>query len=53
VERLQTLLMSLLLTKQVVGNLTEIATPIVMRWMTEAKVRREGGRRGRNSLIRP
>jgi len=38
------MLMSLLLTKQVVGNLFELATPVAMRWMTEAKARREGGR---------
>jgi hypothetical protein len=47
IDRLQSLLMSLLVTKQIVGNLTELATPVVMRWMAEAKAGRgAGGRKG-------
>lgn len=46
--------MSLLFTKQIVGNLVELATPVVGGWMTEAKARegrkakegREGRREG-------
>ena len=33
------MLMSLLFTKQIVGNLTELATPVVGGWMAEAKAR--------------
>jgi hypothetical protein len=35
--RLRSMLASLLVTKQIVGNLTEMALPMVQSWMAEVR----------------